>query len=308
MLRGPDFFVVGAPKAGTTAMADFLGQHPEIGMCDRKETQYFAVDLYPRLEVKRGGPPTRSEYLKLFEGVQDKKRLGEASVWYLYSPAAPHEISEFTSTADIIAMLRNPLEMLPSLHSQFVFQGIEPVEDFERALALDEERESSGAPRGFPPHSYRSAVRYSQQLRRYIDVFGRDRVHVIIYDAFRDRPLDTYRTTCQFLGVDATFTPEIGIVNPNKRVRSKRLRNLVERTPEPLRKALHPVTSQSLRQRTAVVLMRWNARIEPREPMRNRVAQSLSPMVAREISELRALLGIDLSFWLDWTPAHDGHT
>ncbi len=303
MLRGPDFFIVGAPKCGTTAMTDYLGQHPEIGMCAQKETQHFATDLYPRFEIRsRHEWLTQDEYMKLFEGAQNRKRLGEASVWYLYSSAAPREINEFSPAADIIVMLRNPLQALPSLHSQFVFMGIEPVEDFERALDLDEERERDGAPKGFPPHSYRSAVRYSEQLKRYLDVFGRDRVHVVIYDRFRERTLDEYRATCEFLRVNPSFTPEISVVNPNKRVRSRALRNLAERTPEPLRQVIHVGTSQRLRRRTGLALRRLNTRFEPREPVRDQVMQSLRPLVAREVSELRALLGVDLSFWLDQSP------
>lgn len=88
----------------------------------------------------------------LFEGAQGRKRIGEASVWYLYSSAASREINQFSPEADPIVMLRNPFEALPSLHSQFVFVGIEPVEDFEEALAPDEERERAGT----PPHSRRA--------------------------------------------------------------------------------------------------------------------------------------------------------
>jgi Sulfotransferase domain len=299
-LRRPDFFLVGAPKCGTTAMAEYLGQHPEIGMCEHKETQYFATDLYPRFGIRNGGPRrTEVDYLKLFEHVQDRRRLGEASVWYLYSSAAPHEIEAFSPEAEIIVMLRNPLEALPSLHSEFVFGGIEPVEDFARALALDEERERAGAPRGFPPRSYRSAARYSEQLGRYLEVFGRDRIHVIIYERFRQRTHDAYRATCEFLGVDGSFTPEIRVVNPNKRARSKGLRTLVLRPPESLRKVLHAATSQRLRRRTGEALVRWNTRFERREPLPDHVRESLRPLVAREIGELRALIGVDVSFWLD---------
>ena len=98
--------------------------------------------------------------------------------------------------------------MLPSLHSQFVFVGIEPEEDFGSALALDAERERSGPPAGFPPRSYRSAVRYGEQLRRYLDVFGRERIHVIVYDEFRDDTRGAYREACRFLEVDPELRAE----------------------------------------------------------------------------------------------------
>jgi hypothetical protein len=309
-LRGPDFFIVGAPKCGTTAMADYLGQHPEVGMAASKEKHYFGSDLHPRLARRQDRRPRprrkqdwfdqrRDEYLSLFAEVQDRKRLGEASVWYLYSSRAAREIKDFSSRADIIVMLRNPLEMLPSLHSQFVHVGIEPVEDFERALALDEERERSGTPRGFPPHSYRSAVRYADQVRRYLDVFGRDRVHVIIYDEFRDRTRDVYRATCEFLGVDPSYVPEIEVVNPNKRVRSRALRRFVWEPPETLRGVLHAVTSESTRVRVGTALKRWNTKFIARGAPPDHITETLRPLVAREVRELRELLGVDVAFWLE---------
>jgi hypothetical protein len=300
IVRRPDFFIVGAPKCGTTAMADYLAQHPEIGMCERKETQHFATDLYPRFGVEDGEVwRTTDEYLSLFAGAQDARRIGEASVWYLYSSRAAGLIKEFSPESDIIVMLRNPFDALPSLHSQFVFVGIEPVEDLARALALDPERERNGAPKRFPPRSYRSAARYSEQLARYLDVFGEDRVHVIIYDAFRDRTADVYRQTCESLGVDPDFAPEIRVVNPNKRVRSRVVRTLGRQTPEPLRNVIHATTSQRLRRRASTILKEWNTRFEAREPLPEDVERSLRPLVEHEVVALERMLGLDLGSWLD---------
>jgi hypothetical protein len=299
-LTGPDFFIVGAPKCGTTAMANYLGQHPDIGMCPRKETHFFATDLHARMAVKRGQrPPDLERYLGLFAGIQDERRRGEASVWYLYSAAAGAAIREFRSTAQILVMLRNPVQMLPSLHSQFVYVGVEPVEDFESALALDPERERDGAPRGFPPRSYRSAIRYAEQLRRYLDLFGRDRVHVIVYDAFRDDTLGAYRGVCEFLDVDAGFSPTIEIVNANKQVRSRAARRLVRKPPESLRTALHAVTTEPMRRRAGAAMKRWNTQFDRRPPVTDRVRDALRPEVERQVRDLDELIGLDVSFWLD---------
>ncbi|MGH2952439.1 MAG: sulfotransferase [Solirubrobacterales bacterium] len=297
---GPDFLLIGAPKCGTTAMADFLGQHPEIGMCPHKESHHFATDLYPRMWVKPGArPPTRDEYLGYFEGLEGRRRRGEASVWYLYSSTAAREIKEFCPEADILVMLRNPVEMLPSLHSQFVFVGLEPEPDFERALALDDERERAGTPPGFPPRSYRSAVRYGEQLRRYLDLFGRERVHAIVYDRFRDDTAGAFRDTCAVLGVDSSFSPAFEVVNPNKRPRSRAMSRLIGRPPQPFRRMMHAVSSQEWRRRGGAVLRRWNTRFEERPPVAPAVIEPLRPLIAEQVGELRALLGIDLDAWLD---------
>jgi hypothetical protein len=300
-LRGPDFFIVGAPKCGTTAMADYLSQHPEIGMCERKETHFFAGDeMWCRFGFAPGERPRgREEYMALFRGVQHRQRLGEASVWYLYSREAAREIHDYAPQAGIVVMLRNPLEMLPSLHSQFVFVGIEPEEDFRRALSLDDERERTGAPRRFPPHSYRSAARYSEQLTRYLDIFGPDQVHVVIYEDFRADTAGAFRGTCEFLGVDPTFVPDFRIVNPNKRVKSKALRRVVRTPPRRLRRVLHLASSQDLRRRVGRALIRWNATFGEREPTPDDLAAALRPLVEGEARRLRTLLGIDVGLWLD---------
>jgi Sulfotransferase domain len=300
VLKGPDLFLVGAPKCGTTAMADYLDQHPEIAMCPYKELHFFGTDLQSRAPVKRDQwRPTRDEYMRTFEDLQRERRRGEASGWYLYSSAAPREIHDFCPGAEIVAMLRNPLTMLPSLHSQLVYWGIEPVEDFEQALALDEERERTGTPEGFVPDSYRSAVRYGGQLRRYLDVFGPEQVHVIIFDRFSDDTGGVFRETCEFLGVDPSFVPSIEVVNPNKMVRSRTTRRLLRRPPEPLRRALHAVTSRETRRRGGMILRRWNTRYVPRPPASAAVNESLRALVADEVRELKELVGIDVSFWLD---------
>jgi Sulfotransferase domain len=298
-LRGPDFFIVGAPKCGTTALADYLGQHPEVGMCPRKETHQFVGSLAPRMAVRRGQRRrSLDEYLELFRPLQNRRRLGEASVWYLYSPDAAQEIATACPEADIIVMVRNPIDMLASLHSEFVQRELEPVGDFATALDLDETREREGTPPGFPPRSYRSAVRYAEQIERYLDVFGRERVHVIVYEDMRADALGVFRSTCAFLGVDSGFRPDLRIINPNRRTRSRLIQRLITRPPEPVRSVLHRVSSQRLRRATAIRLMKMNRRVAPREALDDRVAEALKPDVAREVAALDALLGLDVSRWL----------
>src|SRR5687768_11853389 len=85
----PNFFIVGAPKCGTTAMNDYLNQHPAIFMAT-KELHYFGRDLKLKNKI------SEAEYLKHFTNAGNKKIIGEASVWYLYSKTAAHEIKSFS--------------------------------------------------------------------------------------------------------------------------------------------------------------------------------------------------------------------
>lgn len=135
-MKKPDFFIVGAAKCGTTAMYEYLKEHPEIFMPeDAKEPNYFGSDMN-----YKSSRLTEEQYLSLFSDAKNEKRIGEASVWYLYSKLAASEIKEFCPSARIIIMLRNPVDMLYSLHSELFYGADEDIEDFKTALNAEEVR------------------------------------------------------------------------------------------------------------------------------------------------------------------------
>src|SRR2546429_216975 len=109
----PTFFIVGAPRCGTSSLASYLDAHPRIFMSKPKEPHHFGRDL----EIRVRPYASRESYLRLFEGV-DADHAGDASVLYLYSSTAPDEILALNPDARIIIMLRDPLEMIPSLHTR----------------------------------------------------------------------------------------------------------------------------------------------------------------------------------------------
>ena len=131
----PNFFIVGAPKCGTTALYAYLAQHPDVFMSDPKEPHYFGSDLDFRYRRR----PSDQQYRSYFAGAGDRRRIGEGSVWYLYSECAADEIGQAVPDARIIVMLRDPVEMIPSLHSQFVYNGHEDLA-LADALAAEEDR------------------------------------------------------------------------------------------------------------------------------------------------------------------------
>src|SRR5262245_23487023 len=165
-MRKPDFFIVGAPKCGTTAMNDYLQVHPEIFIPAKKEIHFFGADL----QFLKGGRVTEQEYLTYFFPAQGEKRVGEASVWYLYSQHAAAEIQAFSPTARIIIMLRNPVDMMYSLHSQRLYNDNENLVNFAEALAAEGDRQQGK--RLYPKASdvmgslYRTAATYTPQVQR----------------------------------------------------------------------------------------------------------------------------------------------
>src|SRR5215831_7215316 len=121
MFKRPDFFIVGAPRCGTTAMGQFLAAHPDIFM-SRKEMHVFGKDLHFGKRFYRRSLET---YVSEFAGADAKKRAGEGSVWHLFSTQAAAEIKAFNPEARIIIMLRDPVEMMFSLYHEFRWDGNE---------------------------------------------------------------------------------------------------------------------------------------------------------------------------------------
>lgn len=296
MIRKPDFFIVGAPKCGTTAMHHYLRQHPEIFMPERKEPHYFGTDLTAPYFIR-----DEAKYLALFETSKPAKRAGEASVFYLYSKLAASEIKRFNPAAGIIAMLRNPVDMMYSYHSQRLFSGIEDIEDFEAALAAEPERKEG---RRLPEiqiaiHGlyYREMARFTEQLKRYFDEMGREQVHVIIYDDLKSAPARVYAETVRFLKVDESFVPQFEVVNPNKTLRMKSVRKFLLQPPDLIRRISRPLWKPERRERMKRWIARMNSKQQRRVPMSASLRRRLQLEFRPEVENLSRLLNRDLTHW-----------
>jgi Sulfotransferase domain len=293
--RIPTFFIVGAPKSGTSAMHDFLRQHPDIFMPPFKEIHYFGSDLtFP-------GRLDRTEYLKCFSDWGNERIAGETSVYYLASKRAAAEIHAFNPVARVIIMLRNPVEAIGSLYHQVRFNLNEPLDSLEAALAA-EPRRAQGLdlpPSTAKPHQllYRGTVSYHDQVARYLDTFGPGSVHVILYDDFRCDLASTYRATLEFLGVDTTFEPQFSVINPNKVYRSELLQSFLNRPPAWLADVVRRVVPFRVVRRLVARGHSLNTRPVAREPMNRELRQRLSDELAPDIARLAALLGRDLRMW-----------
>lgn len=192
MSRIPNLFIVGAPKCGTTAMWSYLGKHPDI-FAAGKEYHFFGSDLAYRNQQR----PDSQGYLAYFGQATDERYVLDASIGYLASKRAAGEIASYSPDSRIIAILRNPIDMMHSLHSELLFQGDEDVDDFAEALSLEEARQRGEripeACQSIWALFYREVAHYSEQLIRYFDAVGRDRVHVVVFDDLKDDTAGSYR-------------------------------------------------------------------------------------------------------------------
>ncbi len=209
----PDFFIVGHSKCGTTALYEMLRRHPQICM-PLKEPRFFSPELRSRFVRLGPGalPVTLDEYLALFAKAGPQQLAGEASPQYLRSLTAASRIAEAQPQARIIAVFREPASFLRSFHLQAVHNHVETVTDFRRAMGLEEARRAgrriprlSQAPQAL---LYSDHVRYTEQLRRYHDVFPREQVLVLIYDDLRNDNEGTVRRVLRFLDVDDSVPVE----------------------------------------------------------------------------------------------------
>lgn len=297
----PNFFIVGAPKCGTTALYEYLRVHPNVFMPELKEPHFFSTDLITYHIVK-----TLEEYRALFAGSGDQHlRVGEASASYLMSSAAIPSIYEFNPRARIIAMFRNPVDMVYSFHSQLLYWSEENVSDFETAWRLQERRD-----RGLdlPPTcrepfwlQYARLGQFGSQVRRLLSVFPRDQVKLILYDDFASSPGQVYAEVLEFLGLPKDDRTEFSRVNENKRAKITWLRNFVRKPPPALRNAYRGLKRTRGGTYLAALkekVLELNTARERRPPLPQGFRQELAGTFREEVVALSAIMGRDLSHWV----------
>jgi hypothetical protein len=228
----PDFFIVGAPKCGTTALSTYLREHPNVFMSWPKEPHFLADD-FPHYKRDL---PDRDSYLRLFDGAEDRHgAIGEASVWYLYSQVAMDNIKKLNPAARIIAMLRNPVTMVPSLHAQLKWTLDEDCGDLAAAWRLQSRRTRGQClpARCREPAflQYGAVAAYSEQVRRIYDQFSCDQVKVILFEDFIADPGSVYRETLNFLGLPDDRRVDFAKINERRKHRNAVFARFTQRPP-----------------------------------------------------------------------------
>jgi hypothetical protein len=293
--RKPDFFIVGAPKCGTTSMYLYLQEHPEIFLPAQKELHQFGTDLAFKHDR------SEAHYHSHFKSWGNEKVGGEASVWYLYSKTAAQEIHDFNPAAKIIIMLRNPTDMVHAQHSQAVYVGRETISDFAGALESEEARKKGELPtHPLSPREvfyYREIARYSEQIIRYEQVFGRENLHIILFDDLKSDVNRVYAETLRFLGVDDTFEADLSPKNKNRRYKNKSLHYLVNNPAPWFKQMVTALIPESIWRRTKTKLQKINTSRAPRDPMRPETRKLLNEQYADEVQSLSKYLSRDLSHW-----------
>lgn len=302
MARRPNFFILGAPKCGTTALSAYLRDHPRVFVSQPKEPHYFCGDFDYYY-----APGERSEehYLRLFEEATDGHvAVGEASVWYLYSSDAARNIAAFDPASRVVVMLRNPVELVPSLHSQLLYMLDEDEPDPESAWDLQEARargERVPARARVPAFlQYGEAARLGAQLRRVYDALPREQVLTIVFDDLRRDTGAVYRRTLDFLGLPDDGRAHFPRVNENKVHRAESVARLTQRPPPALVSVARGVKRVAGVERLGVLerVRRRNREVARRPETDPAFVARLREHFRDDVAELGDLIGRDLRGWV----------
>ena len=289
----PNFLIVGAAKSGTTSLYRYLRQHPDIFMPEWKELSLFIGDSFgPLHRVKKP-----YYYQKAFSKVQNQTAVGEASTAYLFDEAAPKIIKEQLGTIRIIIILRDPVDMCYSLYNHQLRKEGETIENFEAALAIEEgrRRDPEFKKNCYGWHAnyyYYQRASYYQQVKRYMDTFGKDHVLIILFEELVSETLRVVKKTFQFLGVDDAFVPEIKIHNPAGSILNIPMfwkdRGLFLKT-------YQFVFSKNLLKKVPHLLR--NIGRKPPQPVNAHTVEKLRRRFYEDICKLERLIGKDLGAW-----------
>ncbi|HJY83139.1 MAG TPA: sulfotransferase [Candidatus Binatia bacterium] len=304
--RFPDFFLIGAPRCGTTSLSRYLADNPQVCFSRPKETHYFSL-LSPQSPLEDLEAAYLSRYFSHYR--DEHKAIGEGSVSYLYSPFALQQILSVNPDAKFITILRNPLEMLPSYHLMMCFTVMEDVEDFASAWSLQEARVRGEQ---IPKHClnpylllYQEVAKFGEQIERLYHLAGRDRSLVLLFEDLVRDPLTTYKHVLAFIGIDYDGRTRFQRKMGSRTYRYRWLQRLLyapwSRDTYTVDTLYRRMSSKKASGRKSLLkrLARWN-RIEVRPaPLAPNMREKLRDTFAEDVAKLSRLLNRDLSHWLE---------
>jgi len=297
--RWPDFLLIGAPKAGTTALFKALSTHPQIFAAPEKEPGYFAYagsrpafsgpgdDDYPR----KSGYLER-DYLELFRNCSRQMKAGEASVGYLHHPNAPLNASRHVASARIVAILRHPVDRAYSQWLHLRQEGREEVSDFAAACALENERKAKGWRTHF---LYQERGYYAEQLERWLQYYSREHILILFYEDWLERPLELLNDVCRHLGVSDFESPSLSRENVSSRQPRWKWLHLRMVQKNALRTWAQEKLPLWLRDAITTVITSINLR--PGPSISAALRQRLTSQYLEDIDRLEQLTGRDLGHW-----------
>jgi hypothetical protein len=299
----PDFLIIGAPKAGTTALHVALAQHPALHMSPVKEPKFFLTDGPPPTGGGPGDSATfrkyvwrRPDYEALFDGAAKGALRGESTTLYLRDAAACQRIRQTIPDARLIAVLRDPVDRAHSNWTHLRSAGLEPEADFRRACALEDQRRAAGWAQFW---RYLGQGKYGEQLSDLYALFPRDQVLLLMYRDLREQPTETLDQVCEFLGVATGAVADLPAANVTAETSHSRVNDLLrtvvrhggaldERLPGPLQRVISGRAERLLQREQGL-----------RRPLTTAERAELIPYFEADIRLLEEITGLSFDHWRD---------
>jgi hypothetical protein len=301
------FFIVGAPRCGTTSLSKILGSHHEVCFSYPKETHFFARD-----NVRYSHNDLENTFVRAFfpDLAPHHRLLGEGSPSNLYSSDALRAINAFDPTAKIIVCVRNPIDMVYSLHARLVYTMDEDVRDFATAWSLQQQRsEGKSVParcRDARLLLYGDIGKHAMHLERLFQLIATERCRVVMFDDLVRDTAAVYRDLCWFLGVADDNRHRFPAKKSNREFKNAFVQQILVNPPgllRPLMDRLMFSSNSAFRtmwkhsRRPRKWLKRRNRQVAMRRPLSRELRDVLYAHFASDIDDLSVLLGRDLSHW-----------
>ena len=279
-----NLFIVGAPKAGTTSLHHYLNEYPEILMSIIKEPDFFSDIEIQEQGLYYGSSRINNitKYNSLFLDWIDESIIGEASVSYLFYPNVPQRIKIYNDNSKIIIMLRNPIERAFSHYLMDYRLGLTSnsfEEEFDKKTTLNFQQ-------------YFLLGNYFQQVKRYLDIFGKENVHIIWYSDFIEKTENELNKVISFLGLNTDFSVDFNKIHNSfsmpKNNFIRKIYSLVW-----LRKTLSflfPVNIQ-------IILKKALFNEDNKPKLSEKTRELLCKYYLSDIESLEKLLSVNLSKW-----------
>jgi hypothetical protein len=297
MNKRPNFFIIGAPKCGTTALSKYLSEHPKVFFCDPKEPHYFADDFDGHRAIKN-----LTKYLSLFKDVKPNQiAIGEGSVFYLYSKNAIRNIYKFDSNARIIVMLRNPVDLVTSLHQQNLHALYEDEVEFEKAWDLQSVRmQNKSIPRLCRQPEllmYSEIGKLGVQVERLLSIFPEKQVKVILFDDFVKETSKVYKEVLSFLEIEDDNRTIFENVNEGQALRGGLLGFFARRSPIVFRNLVTKMRFNSYLSLIPNLADRMLKVKSNRKPLDVNFKLKLKNFFKEDVDALGNILGVNIDRW-----------
>ena len=282
----PNFLIIGAHKAGTSSLAEYLREHPDIYVPDLKEARFFAFDSNNHRHIEKGRRvfpiQTEEEYLRLFDRVREERAVGEATPEYLNSRFAAQRIHHYVPQAKLIASLRNPVDRA---YSSYLMNARDAGADVSRYCDWNPEPEELA--RGY----------YYKKLATYLELFDRSRLKIVLFDDLSKDALAVTRSLYEFLDVDADYKPDLSVHNKGGLPRNRILHGVfTNRTLSLTMRRLVPKKARGAVKRIKERNMGKAPSLGPEK------RKEILGYFKEDILKTQELIQIDLTHWLEEAP------